>query len=135
MSVPKAPPPGTARTRKYKWSITANDHYLWQNSGGTTPLKVDFGGKPPPSAPKDLRKGVRRRSVQKVKLYCRKNCQTVCAEWEEPDGYEYEVIQEERTLELVVTKINIIYKSVLKMRWRIILQDGFHGVHAVPSSK
>jgi len=85
--VPKAPPPGTARTRKYKWSITANDHYLWQNSGGTTPLKVDFGGKPPPSAPKDLRKGVRRRSVQK---------------WEEPDGYEYEVIQEERTLELVV---------------------------------
>lgn len=76
-------PPGKPK-KKYKWSIEAADHYLWS---GAKPMPVHFGKQAPPSAPRDISKGVRRRSVQA---------------WEDPDGYEYEVIEEERTLEKYV---------------------------------
>lgn len=70
---------------KYKWDVPATDHYLWNFSGGATPMRVDYGSKAPPSAPKDLRLG-------KVKR--------ACENWEEGEEYyEYEVVEEEQTLE------------------------------------
>ena len=39
-------------SRTFRWSIKAADAYLWDLSGGATPLGVDFGGVAPPSAPR-----------------------------------------------------------------------------------
>ena len=39
--------------KRFKWKIEAADRYLWAMGGaGNAPLKVDFGGAAPPSAPK-----------------------------------------------------------------------------------
>jgi len=89
---PNAPPPGgsvpaKAGGKKYKWDISAADQYLWARDGGAiAPMKVNFAGKAPPSAPKDL-------STKKV---------VVVEEWEGEDGFEYEYVEVENTFEGVV---------------------------------
>merc|ERR1719397_66435 len=40
---------------KYKWNIKASDHYIWSGAGGSRPLRVDWAGQAPPSAPKEYR--------------------------------------------------------------------------------
>merc|ERR1719242_2410934 len=84
--VPDFPKPNMVKKKKYKWEVDTG-HYLWNTSGGTAPMKVDFGEKAPPSAPLDALGGRRRRTVEA---------------WEDADGWEYECIEEKQTLELVV---------------------------------
>jgi len=58
---PPPPPPAALQPQtsngesKYKWKIKAADHYIWGGAGGSRPLRVDWAGSAPPSAPKDLR--------------------------------------------------------------------------------
>jgi hypothetical protein len=76
--------PGTNQKKRFKWDTVAADHYIWQFGGGCAPMKVDYGDKAPPSAPKDLSKGKIKRGVQS---------------WEDADGWTYEVVEEDLTLE------------------------------------
>jgi len=89
---PNAPPsggnvPAKAGGKKYKWDIAAADQYMWARDGGAVgPMKVNFAGKAPPSAPKDL-------TTKKM---------VVVEEWEGEDGYDYEYVEVENTFEGVV---------------------------------
>jgi len=58
--VPAAPPTAVQPEKpegssKYKWKIKAADHYIWGGAGGSRPLRVDWAGRAPPSAPKDYK--------------------------------------------------------------------------------
>jgi len=76
--------PKNKKKKAYKWDIAAADNYLWNFAGGATRMSVDFGNKAPPSAPKDWKKGRIKRGVNT---------------WEEADGWTYEEIEEDQTLE------------------------------------
>ena len=55
---------GSRASKKYRWSLKAADHYLWNmEGGGARPLHVDFGDKVPPSAPKQDDKTMVRREA------------------------------------------------------------------------
>jgi len=82
-----APPkrsPEPKGDNKYKWKIASSDKYLWSSAGGTAPMHVDYAGKAPPSAPKDLSKP----KVQVVK-----------ETWMGEDGKQYQKVEEEQSLE------------------------------------
>ena len=43
---------GGGGQKRFKHQLKSSDRYLWSSAGGTAPMKVDFGAKAPPSAPK-----------------------------------------------------------------------------------
>merc|ERR1719433_94978 len=50
------PPPKVAPKKtnsKYKWETAPTDQYLWSGTGGTKPMKVNWAGEAPESAPRD----------------------------------------------------------------------------------
>jgi len=84
---PKLPeqPKAKVKDPRFKWQIKAHDQYLWNlGGGGATPLKVDFAGKAPPSAPKDP-------NGEKVKV----SVET----WEDEEGYLCAEVEEPVTFE------------------------------------
>jgi len=82
--LPEQPKP-KVKDPRFKWQIKAHDQYLWNlGGGGASPLKVDFAGKAPPSAPKDPN-GV------KIKV--------AVETWEDDEGYICAEVEEPVTFE------------------------------------
>jgi len=82
--LPEQPKP-KVKDPRYKWQIKAHDQYLWNlGGGGASPLKVDYAGKAPPSAPKDPH-------GEKVKV--------LVETWEDEEGYICAEVEEPVTFE------------------------------------
>jgi len=93
---PPPPPPLAAKPKvekpRFKWKIQANDHYLWSTTGGgAAPMKVDWAGKAPPSAPVDPH-------AEKVRVRLSVQAEPVAVR-DLGDGYIEEEYIEEKTLE------------------------------------
>jgi len=93
---PPTPPPivaGPAKKKKdprFKWQIKAHDQYLWPGSGGATaPMKVDYAGKAPPSAPRDP-------NAEKVKVLIEEG---EVEAWEDDEGFLCAEVEEDITFE------------------------------------
>jgi len=84
---PKLPdqPKPKVKDPRFKWQIKAHDQYLWNlGGGGASPLKVDFAGKAPPSAPKDP---------------LGKKEKVLVETWEDEEGYMCAKVEEPVTFE------------------------------------
>lgn len=93
---PPPPPPLAAKPKaskpRFKWKIQANDHYIWATTGGgAAPMKVNWNGKAPPSAPSDPH-------AEKVRVRLSVQAEPIAVR-DLGDGFIEEEYIEEKTLE------------------------------------
>lgn len=107
LEAPPALAPGGAQipgdAKRYKWEVPSSDKYIWSSSKGHGHMPVNFatkglGDTAPPSAPKDIQKGVKK--IREAKA------------WEKADHIDIKTIHQYLPQKTVEEKLEIKVENV-----------------------